>query len=446
MTSTKLIERNIALQIKRNIKAGLIIGAILAGWKFKGLYQDIVESATSDYKKIQKIIRKPKHNLSIKSKTYKLVNNPKLRLLFAFLRYFKNFPLFLASFTIIFKYMIHSKIFEDKSSQNKINLSIHKYKVAGITFILSYFCQYSFHCFTWNWSLFLLIRSIFSFFKLLIPKDIQPNIIDIYPFIHGMLGLCLAFNCKYVPSKWWILVEKCVNERKDRWYYMLGNHNHSILPPCTSLVHQPKNNGHLEISCLKSFFIDNIKRSKPIFIFFTKFYLLTTLLNVKGVIKQIKRGNVKHFIFKKLLRNIFGSFGFFMIGVAIAGRIPCFYKWIIFKVLNDNIEYNQISCNNKACLIFICMILGRLSILCEVKSRRIDVALSCIWNVLQQIIRMACNLESDDNGKYHPLLRSNKFTSMLFAVNMWITMFVYCSDSSCLKGMERSIIDNYLIK
>lgn len=448
--ATVLTEKDISGQIKRNVKAGLLIGGILAAWKFKGLYQDILQSVTRDYAKIQKIINKkysPKIADSIlQSEDNKLSSKPRLHSILSFLRYFKNFPLFLACFTIIFKYIINARIFQDVDGNN-IRLFAHRYKIAGITFILSYFCQRTFHCFTWNWALFLLVRSLYSLSKLLTPKDLQPNIIDTYPFIHGLLGLCLAYNCKYVPSKWWNLVERCVDERKDRWYYMLGNHNHGILPSCISVVHERKDNGDLEISCLKSFFVDNIKRSKPIFIFFAKFYLLTTLLNIKGVIKQIQDGKIKDIISKKLLRNICGSFGFFMIGVAVAGRVPCFYKWLIWKLQGDESKsYDTVSGNNKAALLWACALLGRWSILCEVESRRIDVALSCIWNISQQLIRMGCNLESDDNGKYHQLLRSNKFTSMLFAINMWITMFVYCCDASCLKGMERGIINNYLMR
>eukprot|EP01084_Bolivina_argentea_P272065 463123_1 len=150
------LKQDVSLQIKRNIKAGLLIGFVLAGWKFKGLYQDIIGSAFRDYKKILKQ-SPPEITITITSSTqstYKLFKNQKISAIVAFFRYFKNFPLFLTSFTIIFKYIIHSKIFTSNIIDSTILLSKNKYQLSLLTFIISYFCQHTFNCFTWNWALF----------------------------------------------------------------------------------------------------------------------------------------------------------------------------------------------------------------------------------------------------------------------------------------------------
>eukprot|EP01083_Nonionella_stella_P024217 66936_1 len=450
----------LSLEIKRNFKGGLLIGGILAVWKFKGSYQDIIESASRDYKKISnksfpslkiEFTVSPSLTGSHKSKSsYHLFTNPKTKLLFAFVRYFKNFPLFLTSFTIIFKCLIRSKVFI-RSNDSMLRLSTHKYQIAVLTFILSYFCQTAFECFSWHWALFLLIRSTYSLCKYLIPHDLQPRVVDIYPLIHGILGLCLAFKCKYVHSKWWKLVEKCVGEKKSSWYHMLGNHHHGLLPPCTVVVHERKPNGQLQMSCCKSFMRDNIKRAVSVFIFFAKFYALTTLLSATRManIKTMQKGSIRKVLslLWRKTKHCVGSFGFFMIGVAITGRVPCFYKWCMWKASGKSAnEYNTITGNNKTVLLLACVVLGKLSILCEAESRRVDVALSCVWNITQQWIRMCCNLESDDDAKYHQVLGSNAFTSFLFALSMAIAMYVYCGDPRCLKTMERNIITKYLMR
>ena len=150
------------------------------------------------------------------------------------------------------------------------------------------------------------------------------------------------------------------------------------------------------------------------------------------------------------MQQVLGSFGFFMIGVAVAGRVPCALKYIMWKIerliTGKEVKYEYVPTNSKAAMLSACVVLGKLSILCEAESRRTDVALSCVWNVTQQMIRMCCGLESEDNARYHWILGSNQFTSILFAVNMWITMMVYCSNPKCLKNMERTIISKYLME
>ena len=208
----KLSQEDLPSQIRRNIKGGLLIGLVLAAWKFKGSYQDILRSASIDMTRIRgeepseiTITVQSSSRDSIHSKQYHIFRNPRLRFLIAFLRYFKNYPLFLASFTVLFKAFIHSKGLLH-SNNLTLNLRENRYRIALFTAILSYVSQRAFDCFTWNWALFLLIRSLYSLCRLLIPTDLQPSTLNTYPIIHSILGLCLAFQCKYVPSKWWNMV------------------------------------------------------------------------------------------------------------------------------------------------------------------------------------------------------------------------------------------------
>ena len=438
----QLSQENLPSQIRRNIKGGLLIGLVLAAWKFKGSYQDILRSASIDVTRIRG--QEPSEitiTVHSSSKQYHIFTNPRIRFLVAFLRYFKNYPLFLASFTVIFKAFIHSKGLLH-SNGITLNLSHNKYRIALFTAFLSYLHQRTFDCFTWNWALFLLIRSLYSLSRLLVPSDLQPATASTYPIVHSVLGLCLAFHCKYVPSKWWNMVEQCVGEKKQRWLFMLGNHHHGILPPCAVAVHERDEDGHFECSCLRSFFRDNARRSVSILIFFGKFYAFTTLLGTQRLIDAAKNRTLGSLLLLKM-QHVLGSFGFFMIGVAVAGRVPCALKWMLWRM--EGGRYGDVAVNSKAAMLSACAVLGRVSILCEAESRRTDVALSCVWNVTQQMIRMGCGLESEDNARYHRVLGSNQFTSILFAVNMWITMMVYCSDRKYVKNMERTIIAKYLM-
>ena len=88
----QLSQENLPSQIRRNIKGGLLIGLVLAAWKFKGSYQDILRSASIDVTRIRG--QEPSEitiTVHSSSKQYHIFTNPRIRFLVAFLRYFKNY-------------------------------------------------------------------------------------------------------------------------------------------------------------------------------------------------------------------------------------------------------------------------------------------------------------------------------------------------------------------
>eukprot|EP01083_Nonionella_stella_P229440 812099_1 len=402
------------------MEAGLIIAVMMTGWKFQSIYQNIANAVYKDFKKastyyIETSYRLHQYSASFhKSRFFsaltRILAHPRIQISIALFQYFIRFPLFVAWLRIMLK-----TIAAFICKRNKFAAII-------LTFIASFICQLKFQVFHWKWILFLLIRSVYSLLRLLVPNDLQPPVQYTYAVIHAICGMMLTWHYAYVPHKWWSLFENCLNEERTSALYMFS-HNHRISTPC-KLLHY-----HSKDRCLKAFVSDNVRRVPHILMFFGQFYTITTLLNVPKWIKAIRKRQLNTF-FVSLIKDLLGSSAFFLV-TAFSFRLPC-----LFTV-------NGKTCINKAMFVSINILLGYVAILCESKSRRLMVALSCVWNISQQLIRMMFNLKTQDNEKYHKTLSSNKFGAFLFGINMMVIMFVYHSNPKAVKSMERRIITKY---
>ena len=416
-------------EIVGTAEAGILIAVVMTGWKFQSIYQDIVRSAYKDFRKASSYyidtsyrlhsaaVRRSKFSKSrINSAITRFLAQPQVQICIALFQYFIRFPLFVGSLRIFLKFI---GTISDNENQRKI-VSLIKFIAI---FIASFMCQYRYKVLHWRWILFLLIRSIYSLFKLLIPNDLQPNIIYIYPIIHGLVCIMLTKFYEYVPSKWWVLFENCLNENRMRCNHMYNHHHSGLSPPC-NIIHDYRND-----ACFKAFIMDMLRKIPYIFAFFARFYAVTTIINVSKWLNALKNKTFGMFLLR-IFKDLIGSFGFFWIS-SVGYKLPCLFRSIgMFRI-------------NQALFMSINIMLGYLCILCESKQRRLMVALSCIWNILQVMIRYGLDLKSDDNARYHKILSSDKFSSFLFSLNMTIIMFVYNSNPKCVKSMERMIIRKY---
>ena len=111
-----------------------------------------------------------------------------------------------------------------------------------------------------------------------------------------------------------------------------------------------------------------------------------------------------------------------------------------------NEKYAYVNEKNECLQFFMTSIIGRYCVLAEPKGRQIEIVLSLIWYQIVHILRMNCELETNDNDAYHWLLGNNTFPSILFAMAFGINVYVFCKDAKYMKSMERNLISKFLIK
>eukprot|EP01084_Bolivina_argentea_P309501 535356_1 len=134
-------------------EAGVLIAVVLTGWKFQSIYQDIVKAAYKDFQKASTYfidtsyrlqsaaVRRSKFSKSrINSAITRLLSHPRVHICIALCQYFIRFPLFVASLRIMMKCI--ALLFKQQKHLTTIS-----------TFIIAYFCQYTFRLFHWKWTL-----------------------------------------------------------------------------------------------------------------------------------------------------------------------------------------------------------------------------------------------------------------------------------------------------
>ena len=233
--------------------------------------------------------------------------------------------------------------------------------------------------------------------------------------------------------------------------------NSRQLPSCTSCsigFHEHQN----ELNCTKAMLKDAIFIKLPrCASFFMKLHFVAALLGGQKFIRDVR--NTPHEFLWKLIKNTMQSCGYWVIGVHVCIRIcSCFSRlWlrrfyhIMDKIMGTeiksaNTKYEVYNEKNVYLLLLITGIIGRFNVLSEAKGRRGDMTLSLLWYMAVQLIRRQCGLETDDDDKYHWLLGSKGFVSLVLSLAVGINVWVYCKDAKYLKSMERTIIQKYLIE
>ena len=274
------------------------------------------------------------------------------------------------------------------------------------------------------------------------------NPYDAATFLHGLMSMYLGYFNGYVPPTFWKALEQSVGERKSTWYFMLGNHRHHQTPPCRICVHTDIN----EKSCLKSFIYDTYGRTIKVCSFYFKFLAVPTMIKL---FMKYRQNQLSLEVFNRkmtqLLKNVAGAAGFFLFGVHCTSRIMCFTRWILGKLQNEwglsshKQPFEVISNNNMNCLVILCCVFGRLGALCQPVQRATDVAVASVWQVLDQSCRMIYGIESDENVDGHWLLGSNTLYSFIVALSLSMNIWTYYTDKSCVKGLEKSLINQFLL-
>lgn len=262
------------------------------------------------------------------------------------------------------------------------------------------------------------------------------------------MSMYLGYWNGYVPPTFWKALEQSVGERKATWYYMLGCHRHHQTPPCQICVHTDTK----EKSCLKSFINDTYGRTIKVCTFYLQFLAVPTIIKL---LMKYRKNQLTLEIFNKtilrLMKNVAGAAGFFLFGVHVGSRIMCFNRWILGKLQNEwglsshKQPYEYIANNNFNGLVILCCLLGRLGAMCQPIQRATEFAVISVWQVLVQSCRMIYGIESDENVDGHWLLGSNTFYSFIVAVSLSLNIWTYYTDKSCVKGLERSLINQFLL-
>eukprot|EP01084_Bolivina_argentea_P293274 504362_1 len=405
--------KHLFTSIRRNLIYGFILGVIITAIQFR---KAIIKRFNT-------------------SKSKQIEQETSLSLTLRIIKYLSRFPLFITTFSIAFKYLKNKNL-------NKQTLSL-------LTFITTFIIHRCFGIFNLNLSIYLITRALYGYLCYIIPSYYHLDSFDSSTILHGIMSMYLGYFNGYVPPTFWKALEQSVGERKSTWYFMLGNHNHGQTPPCQRCVHTNIN----EKSCLKSFIFDGYGRTQNVSTFYFKFLLIpmTIKLLIKYRNNKLNIQIIQRSLYQ-LLRNVIGASGYFLFGVHCTSRIMCFHRWFIgklqneYKLSNNKQSYEIIANNNFWSLVILCCIFGRLGALCQARQRVTDVAIASVWMILLQSIRMIYDIESTDNTYQHWLLGSNTFYSLLVAWSISLNIWTFYSDKTCVKGLEKSMIDNFLVK
>ena len=200
----------------KSIKLGVIIGIALSLLKLRKLLYK--------YSNNSNVQRNPKETLS-KAQKIRIVS-------IALFKYFIRFPLFTYILSITLKTI------NQPSSPIKYSSSI--------TFLTTLILHRIFNIFNNEWSLYLLCRTLHSFAQYIIPPDLQPHPLYVYPFFHTICAIPITFFVKYSSNKLWYLFEKSIDENRQKWTNLLDHKHSSMAPNCGLFIH-----GSYPHSCLK---------------------------------------------------------------------------------------------------------------------------------------------------------------------------------------------------
>ena len=443
-------------QSARNTQYACLFGLIFTLWKFRRQIFNLFHQR-------QKIHQ----NEPMPAKYEPRPPDPSLSM--EMLSYFIKFPLFIASFSLFFKKLIRMNYISSNLQINVSSLPIQKYSISFMSFLLAYFIQQNASIFHWKWALLLLIRALYSLIRMNLNINIQDgnnnNISNILKVITNSISIehvnafTFCLQCilaqqysSYMPSGL-ISTYNSVNPTNysQPKYISVYQHHHKQLPSCcsTASFHQCEDTD----SCIDALWKDAIYiKMTPSFKFFLKLHTIASMLNIKQFFKLIRNDPMS--LSKKIMINAIRSCCYWFIGTHIGIRYcSCFSKKIlsvfhgIFSKLmnlrNNGFEY--VSDRNLWINILGTAIIGRYTILFETVGRRTEMTLVLIWYSLVQMIRMQCGLETYDRDKYHWLLNSKGFVSLMLASCVAINMYVYCNDMKYLKTVERALIHNFLI-
>ncbi|ETO20595.1 hypothetical protein RFI_16622 [Reticulomyxa filosa] len=75
--------------------------------------------------------------------------------------------------------------------------------LTGLSLLTCYFCQKHFPLLSWDWCLYLLIRSLYSLYKHAVPAELVFDSKYVYCAILPFLSYMCTFNLQYVPLSYW---------------------------------------------------------------------------------------------------------------------------------------------------------------------------------------------------------------------------------------------------
>ena len=361
-----------------------------------------------------------------------------------------RFPISILIFLFIkiLKYFMRAPLFTYLLSITmKLSSKYYPKRQVSITFIITLFLNRFLKIFNNEWALYLLIRSFYSYFKYIIPSDLQPPPLYAYFIIHTLCCTPLNYLSEYSSNKLWYLFEKCIGENRLRWETMLGRHNHhSMLPNCGLVVHTS-----YPQSCLKSGVKDVKDRFMLAFPYFLEVILGAKLLvNINRILVPLKAGDLTKFssnlqrIIKSVLKDTLSSSIYFVGGIMSVTRIPCAVKWLFHTLLKQN-EYDYVGYNNMPFMVTLCSVMGVISLSFSDRPKQTDINISVLWNALLNLFRVAAGLKGSDDEKYHWILGSEWYRSFMVAMSMSLLLITYKNNPKAMKGWERTIFQNYLL-
>mmetsp|Transcript_50284 Transcript_50284/g.80072 ORF Transcript_50284/g.80072 Transcript_50284/m.80072 type:complete len:421 (+) Transcript_50284:27-1289(+) len=359
-------------------------------------------------------------------------------------RYLMKYPLFLATFTLLYKTLI--KLGRQLSGYRGLHkrtgerLFGRKLCITIGAFLCGYTAQRVSPIFSWNWALYALLRSLLGIFRLITPADLSPNPADVYFLIHGCLPWLITYNIDTVPHSYVNFFKSCLDEKQAPYIAQYACHNHGVLPNCADTVHL------FDASCLKAHIKDGLYRFRICLLFYLKFYVLTSLL---GGLKFLKNLFIRKPVatLSKLLNQSVRSCLFLFLSFHFPSRIHCLWRYVLtqYHRVYKHDKYAMIACNQMWIMLVVSAIFGTLCLRFEQSSsKQSDIALFSIWRLIEQFIRKCCHLHTHDRDDTHPVLGNANLPAILFGVSIALTVYVQLTDSTQLKSLERSIISVFL--
>jgi len=372
------------------------------------------------------------------------------------LSYGIKFPLFIAGFSIIFKKLIRMNYISSALDVNMLTLPEQKHSIALMSFLLAYSMQKNVGIFHWKWSLLLLIRSLYSLVRLIIPKEYHVfNSQDQHTLLAPLMGcVFIGMYPESLPQSIKSTYAACYGFTQSKWVNNFSNHSRSLPSCCSTESFHEEIAGRREPNCFKAYWKDAFYVVCPhSFKFFMKLHFVAALLGGARFVKDIR--SAPHTVALRIVRNALKSTLYWAFGVHAAVRCcTCFNRKFVRKLYEVmdrvmstrvNEKYAYFNEKNLGSLFLMTAICGRLCVLAEPAGRRSEIVISLMWYEMVHIFRRRCGLETNDDDRYHWLLGETSFASILLATAVFVNMYVYCRDASYLKSMERRLIAKYLI-
>eukprot|EP01083_Nonionella_stella_P024732 68188_1 len=401
--AARLAEKGLRIATLRNGGVGFLIGSVLLAIRF------------------HKAIKSEKSWNRFKSE---------------WIQYLMKFPLFLATFTLLYKLLIKigRRICPIAGIHRKTGQRLlgRKVAISISSFFCGYIAQMTSPVFSWSWALYALLRSMLGMTRLLIPSDLIPNPADFYFIIHGILPYLITYNISHVSLSYYNFFRECLDVKPLRYHYMY-EHNHGILPDCKYITHVFDRQ-----SCLQTHIKDGIYRFKMLLQFYVKFYLLTSMF---GGIRSLFRHPLGR-IYKLLSQTVRSSL-FMLFAFHFPSRIHCLYRYLLTAYHRRwrKDAFTVVACNQMMIMLVVSAVFGTASLRFEVsQNKRSDIALFSIWRLVEVYIRKLRKLQTYDKDYDDPILGNRNVPAVLFGTAWALCVYVHLTDSKKLKALERSVV------